>query len=300
MILVTGAAGKTGRAVIRALTLKGGEVKALVHRPDQIRPVQELGARTVLSGDMRDQSMMDDAVRNVRAVYYIPPNVNPDELLMGQVALRACSAAGVDHFVYHSVLRPQIKAMPHHWLKMHVEEQVFGSGLDFTILQPAVYLQNLLAHKERIMAGEYLVPYAPETRLSYVDLDDVATVAAQVIGARSHMSASYELVGIEGVTQIELAAALAERLDRPVRPVHLPPAQWESQARAAGLAPYQIETLLEMFRYYEKVGFSGNPNILTWLLGRRPTDLRTFLQRTAWARRTSSRRSRPVTGSSAG
>jgi NAD(P)H dehydrogenase (quinone) len=283
MILVTGAAGKTGRAVIRALTAKGGEVKALVHRPEQARPVQDLGARHVLVGDMRDQSTMDHAARNVRAVYHIPPNVHPDELLIGQVVLAASSAAGVDHFVYHSVLRPQIEEMPHHWLKMRVEEQIFRSGLGFTILQPAVYMQNVLAQQASILSGQYPAPYGPETRLSYVDLDDAATVAAQVIGNSEHLGASYELVGTSGVTQTRLAAILEDQVGRPVRPVRVPLDQWESQARAAGLGPYQVETLLKMFRYYEEFGFSGNPHVLASLLGREPTGLRAFLERTTWA-----------------
>jgi NAD(P)H dehydrogenase (quinone) len=283
MILVTGAAGKTGRAVIRALIARGGDVTALVHRPEQVRPVQDLGAQHVLVGDMRDQSTMDHAARNVRAVYHIPPNVHPDEDRIGQVVLAASSAAGVDHFVYHSVLRPQIEAMPHHWLKMRVEERIFRSRLSFTIVQPAVYMQNVLAQKERILAGEYPVPYAPATRLSYVDLEDVAEVAAGVLDNSDHHGASYELVGTLGVTQIQLAAAMAERVGRPVRPVHVPLDDWEFQARAAGLGSYQVDTLLRMFRYYEEFGFSGNPYVLTWLLGRQPTGLGAFLARATWA-----------------
>jgi NAD(P)H dehydrogenase (quinone) len=283
MILVTGAAGKTGRAVIRALIAKGGEVKALVHRPEQARPIQDLGARHVLVGDMCDQLTLDHAAQDVRAVYHIPPNVHPDELVMGQVVLLAASAAGVDHFVYHSVLRPHIEDMPHHWLKMRVEEQIFRSGLSFTILQPTIYMQNMLAQRESILSGDYPVPYAPGTRLSYVDLDDVATVAAGVIGNSDHYGASYELVGTPGLTQLQLAAAMEKQLGRPVRAVCVPLDDWELQARAAGLGSYQLETLLGMFRYYEEFGFSGNPRVLTSLLGHEPTGLGTFLERTTWA-----------------
>ena len=53
MILVTGAAGKTGRAVIRALSTNGAAVRALVHRPEQVGLVQGLGAQQALVGDMR-------------------------------------------------------------------------------------------------------------------------------------------------------------------------------------------------------------------------------------------------------
>jgi uncharacterized protein YbjT (DUF2867 family) len=282
MILVTGAAGKTGRAIIRALTAEGGEVKALVHRPEYARPVQELGARHVIVGDLRDQSTMDHAARDVRAVYHIPPNVHPDEVLIGRVVLAAASAAGVDHFVYHSVLRPQIEAMPHHWLKMRVEEEIYTSGLDFTILQPTVYMQNILSQRDRILAGEYPVPYPSETRLSLVDLADVAAVAARVVGSAEHVGATYELVGTGGHSPSEVASALAARLGRAVRPVEVERGRWEAEARTAGLGPYQVETLLQMFHYYQEHGFAGNPNVAAWLLGREPTGLAAFLERTPW------------------
>jgi uncharacterized protein YbjT (DUF2867 family) len=282
MILVTGAAGKTGRAIIRALTARGREVKAIVHRPELVRPVQELGARETLVGDMRDQTTMDQAAQNVRAVYHIPPNIHPDEALMGSVVLAASVTAGVSHFVYHSVLRPQIEAMPHHWLKMRVEEQVFRSGLSFTILQPAVYMHNVIAQREQITSGVYPIPYSVATRLSYVDLKDVAAVAARVIDAPDHFGASYELVGTDGMSQAAVATALGARLGRPVQAVEVSLEHWEAQAKAVGHGSYQIETLLAMFRYYAQNGFAGNRNVLAWLLHREPTGLPEFLERMPW------------------
>ena len=59
----------------------------------------------------------------------------------------AARRAGIRHLVYHSVLHPQVEAMPHHWQKMRVEEQLFAAGLPYTILQPAAYMQNVLAHR---------------------------------------------------------------------------------------------------------------------------------------------------------
>ena len=196
MILVTGAAGKTGRAVIRSLSLEGHAVRALVHRPEQAQPIAEIGAQDVVVGDMCLRAIMDEAARGVRAVYHICPNMSPDETSIGQLALDAARAADVEHFVYHSVLHPQTEAMPHHWQKLRVEESILESGLPFTILQPAAYMQNVLAYRDRIVEdGVYAVPYAVETRLSMVDLEDVAAVAALVLAGPGHASATYELAG---------------------------------------------------------------------------------------------------------
>ena len=278
--LVTGAAGKTGRAVIRALVARGQVVRALVRRPEQVQPVKELGVQEVVTGDLRDPVAVGQAVRDSRAIYHICPNMHPDEAAIGQVVMAAARSAGVQHFVYHSVLHPQVEAMPHHWLKMQVEKQLFESGLSYTILQPAAYMQNVLAQWSSIsQEGIYPVPYRVETRLGMVDLDDVAEAAAVVLTEAGHTGATYELAGAEALSQIEIASALADCLGRPIRAETVAIDTWEQRARASGLGSYQIETLVKMFRYYEEHGFWGNPHVLSWLLGRPPTTFVAFCRR---------------------
>lgn len=280
MILVTGAAGKTGQAAIRALVARGQEVRALVHRPEHVQTVRELGARQAVVGDMRAAATWEQAARGVRAVYHICPNMHPGEVTIGQMAMEAARAAGVEHFVYHSVLHPQTEAMPHHWLKLRTEERLFESGLALTILQPAAYMQNVLAHWERIVGeGVYPVPYAVETRLSLVALEDVAAAAALVLTEPGHEGATYELCGPETLSQIEVAAILSEQLGRPVRAEAVSREDWQREARAAGLGDYAVETLLKMFRYYERHGFVGNSRVLGGLLGRPPTTFAAFVKR---------------------
>jgi uncharacterized protein YbjT (DUF2867 family) len=217
-----------------------------------------------------------------RRVYHICPNVSPDEVAIGQVSIAAARSTGVEHFVYHSVLHPQTEAMPHHWLKLRVEEALFTSGLSFTILQPTTYMQNVLAHWDRIVEeGIYRVPYTIETRLSMVDLEDVAEVAASALSEPGHVGATYELVGAPAMSQTEVAALLSQQLGRMVGAEILPIETWERRARSSGLGDYQVETLIKMFRYYEEYGFGGNPRVLSWLLGRPPTTFAAFVERIA-------------------
>jgi uncharacterized protein YbjT (DUF2867 family) len=281
MILVTGAAGKTGQAVIRALAAKQQEVRALVRRSTQIQMVKDLGAREALVGDMRQQATLEQAVLGTRAIYYICPNMSPDEAAIGRAIITAARSAAVEHFVYHSVLHPQTEAMPHHWLKLRVEESIFESGVAFTILQPAAYMQNVLAHWGQIVKdGVYPVPYAAGTRLSMVDLLDVAAAAATVLTEPGHRGATYELAGPDALKQTEIAAILAAQLGRPVRVQVGSLEAWERGARVSGLGDYQVKTLVKMFRYYEQYGFRGNLKVLHWLLGRPPISFAAFVQRT--------------------
>jgi uncharacterized protein YbjT (DUF2867 family) len=266
--LVTGAGGKTGRAVLRALGAEAGSVRGLVRSEDQTAAAKRHGASEVVVGDMRTAETMAEAMRGARAVYHIPPNMAPDEVAMVEVAIEAALAAGVEHFVYHSVLHPQTEAMPHHWQKLRAEERLLESGLPFTIIQPAVYMQNVLAHRKRIAEeGVYPVPYAADARVSMVDLEDVARVAAIVLTEPGHEGATYELCGREILSPREIAEIYTRSLGRPVRAEVISRDTWAAGAREAGLGDYEIETLLAMFIYYERYGLVGNPNVLEWILG---------------------------------
>jgi NAD(P)H dehydrogenase (quinone) len=229
---------------------------------------------------MRDRAMMEPAAHGVQAIYHICPNMNPDEVAIGEVVIAAARAAAVERLVYHSVLHPQTEAMPHHWNKLRVEEKLFESGQSYTILQPAAYMQNVLAYWDQIVEqGVYLTPYSVEARLSIVDLEDVAEVAAMVLTEGGHTGATYELAGPEALSQVEVAAILSQRLGRPVHAQVVPLDEWERKARASGTNDYAIETLLKMFRYYDRLGLCGNPNVLNRLLDRPATTFTAFIAR---------------------
>lgn len=280
MILITGAAGKTGRAVISALAARGQPVRALVHRGEQARLVESVGARESIVGDMRDENRLKQAARGVRAIYHICPNVSPDEIPIGRAVIAAARAARVEQFAFHSVLHPQVEAMPHHWNKLRVEEALFESGLAYTILQPASYMQNVLAGWQTIVErGVYAVPYSVECRMSMVDLEDVAEAAAVVLTESGHLGAVYELAGPEILAQTQVAKVLSSRLGREVRAEQVAINAWKRQAQASSMGTYQVETLVKMFHYYDLCGFWGNPHALSHLLGRAPTKFDAFIER---------------------
>ena len=296
MILVTGAAGKTGRGVIRALAKKGRRVRALVHRDAQKNLAESSGAQEVIVGDMHEKGTLRAAVQGARAIYHICPNIRPDELLTGRVAIAAARAAGVERFVFHSVLHPQIQAMPHHWNKLLVEEALLESQLPYTILQPSNYMQNVLAgllpsdYKQNVLAGwrmiiesgVYMVPYSVKssTRTNMVDLEDVALAASVVLTEQGHLGATYELAGPDILTQTEIAQILSKHLERKVRVEELSVDAWIRDAKAIGMGDYQIETLAKMFQYYDRYDFLGNSFTLSSLIGRAPTSFDAFIERT--------------------
>jgi uncharacterized protein YbjT (DUF2867 family) len=282
MILVTGAAGKTGKAVVKALAGKGARVRALVRRAEHCAALTALGAAEVSVGSFEDAAALARAATGAQAIYHICPNVSRDEVAYARGVAAAAQAQRVKRFVYHSVLHPQIEAMPHHWQKMRAEEMLLAAGFQLTILQPTAYLQNILGALRSIAAdGVFRVPYPVETRLSLVDLGDVAEAAALVLTQDGHAGATYELVGTDPLSQDEVAAAIGAALGRDVRAESETVAAWEARARAAGMGEHERATLSAMFRYYAAHGLIGNCQTLRFLLGRAPNDLAGFLGRIA-------------------
>ncbi len=177
-VAVLGGHGKTGRAVADALATRG--------------------VATVPLG-RADWSDLATAVAGCGAAYVIAPNLHPDEPSYVAKALAALSAAAVGRVVYHSVASPYAPAMPHHVGKARSEDLVRTSGLDWTILQPGAYLQNL------DLAGPVEVPYSPDVRFGFLDLADLGRAAAVVLTEPGHTGATYELA-----TRIATVRELAE------------------------------------------------------------------------------------------
>ena len=284
MILVTGAAGKSGKAVVKALAAKDAQVRAFIRNPEHAGALLALGAAEVCFGSFEDARALTQAAAGARAIYHICPNVSRDEMAYARAVATAARTHGVRRVVYHSVLHPQIEAMPHHWQKMRVEEMLFEAGFDLTVLQPTAYMQNILGAWDGIIRdGVFRFPYPAATRLSLVDLDDVGEAAAIVLTQHGHHGASYELAGTPALSQSDVAAALGVALGRSVRAEEEPLAAWEARARAGGMGEYERITLAAMFRYYAAYGLVGNAHVLRWLLGRAPTSLAALLARAAAA-----------------
>lgn len=269
-VLVTGAAGKTGSAVLTALRARGARSVGLVRSPSHDAPA----ADSVMVGDQRDVGVLMRALAGVDAAYTIAPNLSPDELAMALAMVEACRRAGVRRLVLHSVIHPQLSAMPHHADKGRAEEVVIESGLDWTILQPNAYLQNLAGYVDQMRTGRYAPPYATDRGSALVDLADVAEVAARVLLDDVGIHATFELSGPLMCTPTHVAIAAAEILGRPVLAERADPTAFVA---GTGLDPERRRRLLAMLHHYDQHGSPGDATVLRMLLGREPRGLQDVL-----------------------
>ncbi len=282
-LLLTGANGRTGRAILAAMVRRGVPVRCFIRNADQAPDLYALGANECVVGDMSDAASINSAVKGAGIILHIGPPMHPEELEITQSFIEAGKSAGIDHFIYYSVMHPLRREVRHHRLKLDAEEALIESGLPYTILQPSRYMQHLVPIWQRVTNdGIHAMPFNVDGLYNVVDLDDLADACAVVAASPDlHAYATYELAGPEALSQSDMAAIISDVIDKPVRAEAVPLNVVEQKARAAGASDDRVEQMLIMNRHYDAHGFRGNSNILEYLLGRPATPFRTYVEKLA-------------------
>jgi uncharacterized protein YbjT (DUF2867 family) len=263
MIVVTAAGGRTGLAVVGALRARGCAVRALVSSPRASAALTALGAE-VVQADLTDVDRLPARLAGAQALHLIWPNFDAREEAGSLAVLAAARRAGVGRVVHHSVLHPQVRAMPHHAAKERVEEAVVAGGVPWRVLRPCAYADNLDAGLADVAAtGRFPSPWGLTRGQSLVDLRDVAEVAAVLLTEDGLDGGTFEVAGPEPLTAPAIAGLLARRLDREVTAVDVVP-----DRPVPPLAEYAAHCRRLMFDWYREHGFTGTPWALEALLGR--------------------------------
>lgn len=282
-VLVTAGFGNQAHAVIPRLRDAGFRVRAMRASDRPGRGPLDLGAHEVVVGDAASPDDAAGALDGVHGVYHVGPTFHPRELQMGMNMIEQAGRAGVEHFVFSSVLHPIVTGLPQHAIKRDIEERLVQSGLNFTILQPSDYMQmsvqGYLAER-----GVFMLGFDLDRRQALVDLEDVAEVLARVmIEGRAHYGATYELTSHDCLTGHEIADALSKATGRQViaQRSHISDEQLAHFFGVSDLSlvSYQVNTLKSVNAWYDKFDFVGNGNVLRMLLGREPTSYREFASR---------------------
>lgn len=219
-ILVTGATGHQGGAAAKHLLGDGWHVRALVRDPDKpaARALAEMGAELV-QGDLLDRASVDRAIAGAYGAYSVQTlQAGPEgELTESKNLVEAARAAGVQHYVYSSVTGAgEPSDLP--WVKGKHEMECYlrESGLPFTILRPATFMENFLGQKEGLERGVVTRPEAPDDVHQWIAVDDIGRfIALAFLQPQTWLGTSTEIAG-DQLTGIQVAAAFSMALGHPV------------------------------------------------------------------------------------
>jgi len=282
MLLLTGANGRTGRAVLNALIARNVQVRVFIRKEEQWSSLQALGASEYVIGDMLDTESINKAINGCDRVVHIGPPMHAQEVKIVDDFIRAAKQHNVQHFVYYAVMHPLRRDVRHHALKLDAEEHIIDSGLPYTIIEPCRYMQHLemiwpIVNEQ----GIHAMPFNVDVQFNVVDLFDLAEATAKVVAEPGHFYATYELAGPESLSQTDMAAIISDVIQKPVTAKAVPLDEMAAKAAAKGMNEDRVEQMRIMNGHYDHYGFLGNANVLRWLLGREPTAFRQYVQRIA-------------------
>jgi len=271
LILAIGAAGKYAGIVVPELAKRGANVRGFVRNSDEIDAVKAVGAASVIVGDLTDAASVRRAMEGVGRVFYIAPAFLPNEAEVGVAVVEAAKDAGVERFVFSSVIHPILGELANHAAKAPVEDAALSSGLEYTFLHPTLFFQNFTNSWSKIVKGGVLAePWSVETRFSRVDYRDVAEAAAIALTEDRLLYGTFELCAEGWLNRKNVAAIIGEVLGRSIRAERIDP---KAAAASAGPAAPGLE---KMFDWYDRRGLQGNALTLRAILGREPRNLRAF------------------------
>jgi uncharacterized protein YbjT (DUF2867 family) len=279
--LVVGATGKYAHFVVPELKQRSATVRALIRDESKINAAKQQGVDETEIGDLSDPQSLRAAASGIDAVFHINPAFAPNEAELGVAMVEAAKASGVQKFVFSGVYHPSISKLSNHAAKRPVEEAIYESGMAFTVLQPAMFMQNFAASWESVVKqGRLSLPYNKLAKACYVDYRDVAEVAAIALTGDELSYGTFELCAPGMVNRVELAAIISEVLKRSIEAGEPSFEEWVEAAHIPEGA--MREGFRVMYEDYDQYGFpGGNAIVLRTILGREPRSLQQYIQELA-------------------
>ena len=276
MILVTGASGNVGGAVLRELLRAKAPVRAM-YRSSEDATKAPAAANPVIA-DFADRGSLDRTLEGIDRVYLVCSPI-PQLVELESNMIDACRVRGIKHLVQNSALGASTydKSFPR-W-HYEVERRVRASGIPATILRPESFMQNIPAFFATSINSQGAFYAAGGTApIGFVDVRDVGAVAAKVLTSDGHAGKTYTVTGPEALTYSQVALKLSALLGTPVKYVALTPEHLRQSMREMGMPPWQVEALADLQAYYTAGPGAKVTSDVREVLGREPIRLDQFMQ----------------------
>jgi len=275
MILITGASGSVGKAVLQEASRKECKVRAMYRSKEEAAKAPS-GCAAVLA-DYSDKESLRKVLDGVTSVYLVCSPI-PQLVELESNVLDVCKESGVKHVVLNSALGAG--DYPHSFPGWHrkVEDELKATKMSYTILRPNGFLQNIVTYNApSIRAQGAFYAAMGDAKVSYLDVGDIAVVAVKALPGGAHSGKTYELNGPEAISNQELAKRISKVAGRTVNYVDIPESAQRDAMLGLGMPEWQVTALLELQQYYKAGGGAKTDGLLPSLIGREPVTLDQYL-----------------------
>lgn len=277
MIGVIGATGNTGRAVVAALKAKGADFKCLVRDP--AKAAETLGSDIeVVAADLADAASIETGLAGCDKLFLLSGH-SPvmAEQLTGAIA--AAKAAGVKHVVKLSGAPSTARADSESLVgrgHYEVDEALKASGLDWTLLQPGFFMQNLLNTVPMVKGmGKIMMPLPADLPIAMIDVRDTGDVAAAVLTSDGHEGQAYYLAGPQ-TSMAAAAAALSGTVGKDVAFAEVPLEGAVGAMKERGMPDWLVDHQTAMMKLCASGGMADTSGEIERLSGQAPRTIDDF------------------------
>jgi len=280
MYAVVGATGNSGRAVVKELEGLGEQPISIVRNADKAREVLGSSAKIAVA-ELDDRPGMTKALAGAKRVFIVTGH-NPSAAAQQINVIDAAKAAGAQYIVKVSggraVTGPNVESVngrAHH----QIEEHLKTCGLEWCILSPGLFMQNMLGQAANIKQGKIAQPWPKDLSVALIDVRDTGALGARVLrDPAKHAGKVYSFTGA-ATTYGEFANVIAEVLGKPIAYTALTLEQAEQGMKARGMPDWLVAHLLAMARAGASGAFSNeNTQPIRDIVGRAPITIRQFVQ----------------------
>jgi NAD(P)H dehydrogenase (quinone) len=282
-ILVTGASGQLGSLTIQHLLdtqgIAAADIVAATRDPAKLADLAAKGIE-VRKADFDDAASLETAFAGIDRLAIISTDalaIPGQRQAQHKAAIAAAVKAGVKHVVYTSMPNPdksRVTFAPDH---LASEQAVKASGLAYTILRNAWYMDNyLMSLPHNLQTGQWFSA-SGDGKVSNISRDDCAKALAAVLAAQTTASAIYTLTSAESLTISEVAALVAGITGKPLSVVPVTDEQLAGGLTGAGLPPFLVDMLVSADANVRDGNFDLVTGDFHALTGSAPQTLNAFL-----------------------
>ncbi len=251
MILVTGATGNVGSALVPTLQAQAADFKAFVRNPEKAEALRTQGV-TVVEGDLGRPETLETALDGVDTVFMLS-SVAPDIADLSRNVVDVAKANGSLRIVRMSALKAAPDA-PTRISRLHAEADAYlqSSGVPYTILRSHFFTQNAMLSAPSVAAEGKMYFALGAGKLGMIDVRDVAQIAATTLTSAGHEGKIYTPTGPASVDFHAVAQALGSALGKEVSYVPVPTSAALESMREMGLPEWLSDGYGEYFDAYQE------------------------------------------------
>ncbi len=288
-ILIIGGTGTLGKEVTKQLLVEGHKISILTRNPEKNIQITEGGIQ-IIKGDLTDAASLQSACKGMEIVIAAAHSLLGKGKYSSEKVddkghrdlIDAAKAAGVQHFIYASVIGASLDSPIDFWrTKAKVEEYLKQSGLNYTILRGAAFMEfhvHEMIGKSVLAKGKATILGKGENPANFVSVRDVSQYAVLSFKNSELRNKTLEIGGLDNLSRNEIAALYGELVDKTVKISHIP--RGVLRVFSTILKPFHagISRVMAVSEYFDRIdtSFDMRPTLVKYPI--HPLRLRDFME----------------------